>query len=280
MTTRVISSTTLSQSEADRDDHRSTGSIRSLGKGDLGGRGEERRAEAEERPGGRTPGPIEIARQVKHRASQRPPPDPPRTQQTASTPLAQTGERSPTLEGTASVHSARTRRRAHEALTAPCPNARPGTASRTADGWDPGPSPRRQHQLQVARWGQSGALSNLLTVCCTHHQLVHDGSLGIERDTEGLVFRFGDGRVVRTTHVGSRGRGRARARARAATAVAGPRGGRGQGRHKSRSTFCIEAGSKLLCSRQARPPSPVTETGGGGTRAAGTGAHEQVRGAT
>jgi hypothetical protein len=175
MTTRVISSTTLSQSEADRDDHRSTGSIRSLGMGDLGGRGEERRAEGEERPGGRTPGPIEIARQVKHRASQRPPPDPPRTQQTASTPLAQTGERSPTLEGTASVHSARTRRRAHEALTAPCPNARPGTASRTADGWDPGPSPRRQHQLQVARWGQSGALSNLLTLCCTHHQLVHNG---------------------------------------------------------------------------------------------------------
>jgi hypothetical protein len=210
MTTRVISSTTLSQSEADRDDHRSTGSIRSLGMGDLGGRGEERRAEGEERPGGRTPGPIEIARQVKHRASQRPPPDPPRTQQTASTPLAQTGERSPTLEGTASVHSARTRRRAHEALTAPCPNARPGTASRTADGWDPGPSPRRQHQLQVARWGQSGALSNLLTMCCTHHQLVHDGLLGIEGDAGGLTFRFGDGREVATTHVGLVGPARLR----------------------------------------------------------------------
>jgi hypothetical protein len=136
------------------------------------------------------------------------------------------------------------------------------------------------HHLEYFCDGGDHAEQNLLTVCCTHHQLVHDGSLGIERDTEGLVFRFGDGRVVRTTHVGSRGRGRARARARAATAVAGPRGGRGQGRHKSRSTFCIEAGSKLLCSRQARPPSPVTETGGGGTRAAGTGAHEQVRGAT
>jgi hypothetical protein len=47
-------------------------------------------------------------------------------------------------------------------------------------------------------------------MCCTHHQLVHDGLLGIEGDAGGLTFRFGDGREVATTHVGLVGRARLR----------------------------------------------------------------------
>jgi hypothetical protein len=136
------------------------------------------------------------------------------------------------------------------------------------------------HHLEYFRDGGDHSEQNLLTVCCTHHQLVHDGLLGIERDAEGLVFRFGDGRVVRVTHVGSPGRGRARARARAATAVAGPRGGRNQERRKARSSASLDADSRPPSSRRSRPPSAVAESGGGGTRVGGTGAHEQVRGAT
>jgi 5-methylcytosine-specific restriction endonuclease McrA len=60
------------------------------------------------------------------------------------------------------------------------------------------------HHLEYFRAGGGNAEENLLTLCCTHHQLVHDGLLGIEQDSEGSVFRFGDGRVVRTTHVGLR----------------------------------------------------------------------------
>ena len=52
------------------------------------------------------------------------------------------------------------------------------------------------HHLAYRRSGGDHSEENLLTVCCTHHQLVHDGLLGIEREAEGLVFRFGDGRVV------------------------------------------------------------------------------------
>jgi 5-methylcytosine-specific restriction endonuclease McrA len=60
------------------------------------------------------------------------------------------------------------------------------------------------HHLEYFRDGGGNAEENLLTLCCTHHQLVHDGLLGIEREEEGLVFRFGDGRMARTTHVGLR----------------------------------------------------------------------------
>ena len=58
------------------------------------------------------------------------------------------------------------------------------------------------HHLEYFRDGGNHSEGNLLTVCCTHHQLVHDGLLGIEQEAEGLVFRFGDGRVAQTTHVG------------------------------------------------------------------------------
>ena len=136
------------------------------------------------------------------------------------------------------------------------------------------------HHLEYFRDGGDHSEQNLLTVCCTHHQLVHDGLLGIERDAEGLEFRFGDGRVVRVTHVGSREQGRARPRARAGTAVAGHRGGRNQDRRKARPSAALDADSRPPSSRRSRPPSPVAESGGGGTRAGGTGAHEQVRGAT
>ena len=58
------------------------------------------------------------------------------------------------------------------------------------------------HHLKYRRDGGDHAEGNLLTICCTHHQLVHDGLLGIEQEVGGLVFRFGDGRELRTTHVG------------------------------------------------------------------------------
>ncbi len=135
------------------------------------------------------------------------------------------------------------------------------------------------HHLEYFRDGGDHSEQNLLTICCTHHQLVHDGLLGIELEAEGLVFRFGDGRVVRVTHVGSRRRGRVRARARAANAEAGHRGGHNQEWRKARSSVGLEDGSRPPCSRQARPPSPVAETGSGGTRTGGTGAHEQAGGA-
>ena len=64
------------------------------------------------------------------------------------------------------------------------------------------------HHLEYFRGGGDHSEGNLLTLCCTHHQLVHDGLLGIEQELKWLVFRFGDGRVVRATHVGHSGGGR------------------------------------------------------------------------
>ena len=65
------------------------------------------------------------------------------------------------------------------------------------------------HHLEYFRNGGDHSEGNLLTLCCTHHQLVHDGLLGIEKEAEELVFRFGDERVVVVTHVGLRERDRA-----------------------------------------------------------------------
>jgi hypothetical protein len=59
------------------------------------------------------------------------------------------------------------------------------------------------HHLAYHRHGGDNAEGNLLTLCCTHHQLLHEGLLGIERGEAGLVFRFGDGREL--THVGPSG---------------------------------------------------------------------------
>jgi 5-methylcytosine-specific restriction endonuclease McrA len=75
------------------------------------------------------------------------------------------------------------------------------------------------HHLEYFSDGGDHSEQNLITLCCTHHQLVHDGMLGIERDAEGLVFRFGDGRVVNVTHVGKAGRGRSGVRAQADLAM-------------------------------------------------------------
>ncbi len=136
------------------------------------------------------------------------------------------------------------------------------------------------HHLDYRRNGGGHSEGNLLTVCCTHHQLVHDGLLGIEGEAEGLVFRFGDGRVVRVTHVGSREQGRARPRTRAATTVAGHRGRRNQERRKARSPAGLDDEGRPPSSRRSRPPSTVAERGGGGTRAGEAGAHESARGAT
>jgi len=58
------------------------------------------------------------------------------------------------------------------------------------------------HHLTYRRDGGDNAEKNLLTMCNIHHQLLHDGLLGVERREGGLVYRFGDGREVRTTHVG------------------------------------------------------------------------------
>jgi len=58
------------------------------------------------------------------------------------------------------------------------------------------------HHLTYRIDGGGNAEENLLTMCNVHHHLVHDGLLGVERCEGGLVYRFGDGREVRTTHVG------------------------------------------------------------------------------
>jgi hypothetical protein len=71
--------------------------------------------------------------------------------------------------------------------------------------------------------GDSGE-DNLLTLCSVHHQLLHDGHFGIERAEEGLVFRFGDGRVVHTTHVGQDSGRLGRLEDGAAAAGRGPSG--------------------------------------------------------
>ncbi len=60
------------------------------------------------------------------------------------------------------------------------------------------------HHLDYFENGGGHDETNLLTTCCTHHQLVHDGKLAIERDGDELVFRFADGRQVLATHVGRR----------------------------------------------------------------------------
>ena len=64
------------------------------------------------------------------------------------------------------------------------------------------------HHLEYRRNGGGNSEENLLSLCSTHHQLLHDGLLGIEREAGGLVYRFGDGRVVQATHVGHAGRRR------------------------------------------------------------------------
>jgi hypothetical protein len=58
------------------------------------------------------------------------------------------------------------------------------------------------HHLEYFRDGGDNSEENLLTLCSAHHQLLHDGLLGIERLDGELLFRFGDGRVVGVTHVG------------------------------------------------------------------------------
>jgi len=66
------------------------------------------------------------------------------------------------------------------------------------------------HHLDYFSAGGDNSEANLITLCSVHHQLLHDGRLGIERQDEGLVFRFGDGRAVpdggpdgeAVTHVG------------------------------------------------------------------------------
>jgi len=60
------------------------------------------------------------------------------------------------------------------------------------------------HLTYRSDWGGNSE-ENLLTMCSVHHHLVHDGLLGVERCKGGLVYRFGDGREVRTTHVGCHG---------------------------------------------------------------------------
>jgi hypothetical protein len=58
------------------------------------------------------------------------------------------------------------------------------------------------HHLDYRRDGGGNSEGNLITLCSAHHHLLHEGLLGIEREAGGLAFRFGDGRVVRVTHVG------------------------------------------------------------------------------
>lgn len=62
------------------------------------------------------------------------------------------------------------------------------------------------HHLEYFRDGGDHSEDNLITLCCTHHQLLHEGLLGLERDAGELVFRFGDGREVRRAHTARRGR--------------------------------------------------------------------------
>jgi hypothetical protein len=58
------------------------------------------------------------------------------------------------------------------------------------------------HHLEYYRDGGDSSEGNLITLCSVHHQLLHDGLLGVERAEGGLVFRFGDGRELCVTHVG------------------------------------------------------------------------------
>ena len=82
------------------------------------------------------------------------------------------------------------------------------------------------HHLEYFSAGGDNSEANLITLCSVHHQLLHDGRLGIERREEGLLFRFGDGRVVPdgepVTHVGH-GDGRAVLPGSTSTAGAEPR---------------------------------------------------------
>lgn len=54
------------------------------------------------------------------------------------------------------------------------------------------------HVRFFSRDGDHGE-DNLLTVCCTHHRMIHEGLMAIERQADRLVFRFADGstRTVR-----------------------------------------------------------------------------------
>ncbi len=120
------------------------------------------------------------------------------------------------------------------------------------------------HHLEHFRDGGDHTEGNLVTLCCTHHQLVHDGQLGIEKEAEGLVFRFGDGRVVRVTHVGRGEPGRARVRVPASAPASGHRGGRNQEHLESRAGVRAERACGSPGSRQARSRSPAVEAGCGG----------------
>jgi 5-methylcytosine-specific restriction endonuclease McrA len=123
------------------------------------------------------------------------------------------------------------------------------------------------HHLEYFHDGGNHSESNLLTVCCTHHQLVHDGLLGIERDAEGLEFRFGDGRVVRATHVGHSERGRAQVRVPSAAVAERYRGSRSLEPREARSRVPLERRSGPPGSRQGRPRSPAAVVSGGGAGA-------------
>jgi 5-methylcytosine-specific restriction endonuclease McrA len=123
------------------------------------------------------------------------------------------------------------------------------------------------HHLEYFHDGGNHSESNLLTVCCTHHQLVHDGLLGIERDAEGLEFRFGDGRVVRATHVGHSERGRAQVRVPSAAVAERCRGSRSLEPREARSRVPLERRSGPPGSRQGRPRSPAAVVSGGGAGA-------------
>ena len=52
----------------------------------------------------------------------------------------------------------------------------------------------------VKEWAKGGdhREENLVTTCTTHHDQIHEGRLGVEVEGKEFVFRFADGRVVRT----------------------------------------------------------------------------------
>ena len=53
------------------------------------------------------------------------------------------------------------------------------------------------HHVESRAFGGRHDEDNLVTVCSIHHDLVHDGRLGIERRKGGgFVFTFPSGRVV------------------------------------------------------------------------------------
>ena len=123
------------------------------------------------------------------------------------------------------------------------------------------------HHLEYFHDGGNHSESNLLTLCCTHHQLVHDGLLGIEREAEGLVFRFGDGRVVRATHVGHSERGRAQVKVPSAAVAERCRGSRSLEHREARSRVPLDRRSGPPGSRQGRSRSPAAVVSGGGAGA-------------